>query len=102
MIRRVHRDHETFISAIRDRRKVILTFVSKEDMGQRLTRTCAPMDYGPSGFAKNKSNRYHFWDYDSDSPSGRHTLSLLPTQVVSIVETAELFDPSEFVVWETK
>jgi hypothetical protein len=59
------------------------------------------MDYGPSSFAKNKADRYHFWDYDSDSPGGRHTLSLLPEQVVSIVELDEPFDPAEFVTWET-
>lgn len=97
----MHVNHGTFISGVEGRRKVILTFVSKEDAGRHLTRTCAPMDYGPSRVAKDQSDRYHFWDYDSDSPGGRHTLSLLPEQVVSIVETAESFDPVEFVTWET-
>ncbi len=97
----MHQDHEAFISSITGRRKVILTFVSKEDEGLELTRSCAPMDYGPGRVAKDQSERYHFWDYDSDSPSGRHTLSLLPVQVVSIIETTEPFDPAEFVAWET-
>jgi hypothetical protein len=97
----MHRDHRAFISGIADRTKVVLTFVSKEDAGLLLNRTCAPMDYGPSSFAKNKADRYHFWDYDSDGPSGRHTLSLLPEQIVSIVATEEPFAPAEFVTWDT-
>ncbi len=95
----MHRDHDAFISGIADRRKVILTFASKEDAGQHLTRTCAPMDYGPSRRAKDQSDRYHLWDYESDSVDGRHTLSLLPEQVASIVGTDERFDPAEFVTW---
>jgi len=97
----MHEDHEAFVSGIGDCKKVILTFFSKEDAGLQLTRTCAPMDYGSSSSAKNKSGRYHFWDYDSDSPSGPHTLSLLPEQIVSIVATEEPFTPAEFVTWET-
>ncbi len=77
-----------------------MTFVSKEDAGLYLTRTCAPMDYGPSRRTKDRSDRYHFWDYDSDSPGGRHTLSLLPGQVVSIEEADEHFNPAEFVTWD--
>ena len=96
----MHGDHEVFISGIDGRQKVVLTFASKEDEGQHLVRTCAPMDYGPSRNARNKSDRYHFWDYDSDSPGGRHTLSLLPEQVVAIDESDELFDPAEFVAWK--
>ncbi|MGH2912463.1 MAG: hypothetical protein ACRDJ3_08305 [Solirubrobacteraceae bacterium] len=57
------------------------------------------MDYGPSRRTKDQSDRYHFWDYDSDSPGGRHTLSLLPVQVISIDKTGERFDPAEFVTW---
>ena len=99
-MRCVHRDHETFISGIGDRRKVILTFTSKEDAGLHLSRTCAPMDYGPSRRTRNQSDRYHFWDYDSDSPGGRHTLSLLLEQVVLIDETDKDFDPAEFITWD--
>jgi hypothetical protein len=96
----MHSDHEKFISGIDSCQKVVLTFVSKEDGGQHLVRTCAPMDYGPSRRTKNKSDRYHFWDYDSDSPEGRHTLSLLPEQVVAMDLSDELFDPAEFMAWD--
>ncbi len=86
----------TFINAINTRVKIRLTFYSKED-GQHLTRLTAPMDYGPSRKAKNQDSRFHFWDYESDK--GSHVLSLLPNQIVSMEETHESFNPSEFVTW---
>jgi hypothetical protein len=88
---------DEFIGAIQTKSKIRLTFYSKED-GHALTRTCAPMDYGPSRRAHNKSDRYHSWDYDSDTE--RHTLSLLPDQVINIEVLPEHFDPAEFVTWQ--
>lgn len=87
---------EDFVSAIQEKRKVILHFFSKED-NKIISRKCAPMDIGPSSLAKNKDDRYHFWDYESDTKN--HTLSLLPEQIQSIVVTSEFFNPSEFVTW---
>jgi hypothetical protein len=97
----MHNDHEVFIAGIGGCTKVVLTFASKEDGGQYLVRTCAPMDYAPGRIAKDRANRYHFWDYDSDSPGGRHTLSLLPEQIISIAATEKPFSPAEFVTWDT-
>lgn len=87
-----------FIAAIHAKKKVRLTFHSKED-NATLVRTCAPMDYGPSSRAHDKSDRFHLWDYDSDKQ--RHTLSLLSPQVISIQVLEENFDPAEFVNWTT-
>lgn len=87
-----------FIKAIHSKNKVRLTFFSKED-GATLVRTCAPMDFGPSRRAHDKSDRFHLWDYDSDTKS--HSLSLLPGQVVSIEVLPATFEPSEFVTWST-
>lgn len=89
---------ETFIQAIHKRQKVRVKFYSKEDSGI-LLRTCAPMDYGPSRRSKRKNDRYHFWDYDSDTRS--HVLSLNPEQVIEIQLLSESFDPAEFVTWST-
>lgn len=89
---------DTFVEAIKAKRKLRLTFYSKQD-GHNLTRTCAPMDYGPSRRTNHKKDRYHFWDYESDTKN--HTLSLLPEQIVSIDILADKFEPSEFVTWET-
>lgn len=92
----MHRDHDVFIAALEAQKKLRLTFFSKED-GHQLIRTCAPMDYGPSRRARDKSDRYHLWDYDSDE--GRHTLSLLGDQISSIEALDEDFEPAEFVTW---
>lgn len=94
----MHQDHPVFIEALEAKQRVTLTFASKEDGGQHLVRACAPMDFGPSKIAKDQSDRYHLWDYDSDTT--RHTLSLLPIQVVSIELTDEEFDPAEFITWD--
>lgn len=89
--------NKDFLDAIHAKRKIRLSFHSKED-GRTLVRTCAPMDFGPSRRAHDKSDRFHFWDYDSDT--ARHTLSLLPQQIVSIEVLSEEFDPADFVSWE--
>lgn len=90
---------EQFIQAIRDKRKIRITFYSKEDVNF-LTRKCAPMDYGPSRHAKLKNERFHLWDYESDTQT--HTLSLNPNQISSLEVLEETFDPSEFITWNTK
>lgn len=88
---------DTFIAAIHSKNKVRLKFFSKEDQAI-LVRTCAPMDFGASRRAADKSDRFHFWDYDSDKE--KHTLSLLPNQVKSIETLEETFNPAEFVTWQ--
>ena len=88
-----------FIAAIRSKNKIRLTFYSKED-GTQIVRTCAPMDFGPSRRAANTDDRYHLWDYDSDTKS--HTLSLLPAQLVRMEVLPEHFDPAGFVTWSTQ
>jgi hypothetical protein len=95
----MHKDHEVFVTALEELDRVKLTFVSKEDAGLALTRSCAPMDFGPSRRSKDKSDRYHFWDYDSDSQGGSHTLGLLPGQIITIEKTEMPFDPAEFITW---
>jgi hypothetical protein len=90
---------DVFIAAIHSKNKVRLTFYSKED-GTTLVRTCAPMDYAPSRRAHDKSDRFHFWDYDSDTKI--HTLSLLPNQVVNIEKLPETSNPAEFITWNVQ
>ena len=89
---------EKFLQAVEHKKKIRLKFYSKED-GYILTRLCAPMDYGPSRRAKNKENRFHFWDYESDSTN--HVLSLLKDQIVEMEFTDSSFEPSEFITWPT-
>src|SRR4051794_21211434 len=92
----MHEHHEVFTTGLTGLRRVSLTFFSRED-GAHLMRSCAPMDFGPSRRTKDASDRYHLWDYDSDTRS--HVLSLLPLQIVSIEATNHTFEPAEFVTW---
>lgn len=85
-----------FISAIHAKRRIRLTFFSKQD-GIILLRLCAPMDFGPSRRAKNKDDRYHLWDYESDASN--HVLSLLPEQIHKMEFLDEVFQPGEFITW---
>lgn len=95
-----HTDHQQFLDAIEELREVQVTFSSKEDAGAFLVRRCAPMDFGPSTRARDKTARYHFYDFESDS--GRnHTLSLLATQIQSVTVIKSTFDPASFVTWPT-
>lgn len=90
---------EKFIQAINAKSKLHVTFFSKED-NRSLTRLCAPFDIGPSSKAKDKADRYHFWDYDSDI--GSHTLSLIDEQVIDIKILDEKFEPSDIITWSFK
>lgn len=88
--------HDIFIKAIHEKKIIIVTFFSKED-GHTLKRLCAPFDYGPSNRYKDKSPRYHMYDYSSDT--GSHVLSILPEQLKEVVMTDESFDPLDLVSW---
>ncbi|EFS0059183.1 hypothetical protein HYI98_002484 [Salmonella enterica] len=87
---------DKFIDAIHSCLKIQLTFDSKED-NATITRLTAPMDFGPSRRAHDKSDRFHFWDYESDKKS--HVLSLQPEAIVSLVVIPQNFHPQEFVSW---
>lgn len=88
-----------FLEALHSKKKVQVRFFSKED-NRPILRICAPMDYGPSRRSKDKSDRFHFWDFTSDTKS--HTLSLPPIQIIGIEISSESFNPSEFVKWKPK
>lgn len=87
-----------FKDAVLNRKMIRLTFYSKQD-NSRLTRLCAPMDYAPSSRASDKTPRFHFWDFESDTKN--HTLSLLQDQIIEMEFTNIEFNPSEFVTWKT-
>ena len=84
---------DLFIQAIKSKKKVRLSFDSKED-GAPITRLCAPVDFGPSRRAKDKSDRYHLWDYEGKR--GPHIISIVVPRVIAIEILEEAFDPAEF------
>jgi hypothetical protein len=89
------KNHEQFIEAIKEKKKVCLRFYSKADSGV-IDLVCAPMDYGPGAGIPDGINRYSLWDYTSNN--GSHTLSLLPEQVLDLRLLGEGFEPAEFGV----
>lgn len=86
---------EVFLQAIHEKSIVIIKFNSKEK--GIIERRCVPFDYGPGTRDKNKVDKYHF--YDLNSPSGRHNLSILPDQLLSLELSGEKFEPGEYVTW---
>lgn len=89
-----------FIAAIHAKRKMRVTFNSKEDDGP-ITRVCAPMDYGPSNKFKDGIDRFHVWDYFPDGGKNPHPIAIEPSQVRSMVTLDEIFSPAEFITWNT-
>ena len=89
---------EKFLEAINNRKLVEVTFIAKSDSQIRV-RKCVPFDYGASSKAKDKSDKYHF--FDLNSPNGRHNLPLFPNQIqeINILEN-ESFEPSNYITWE--
>ena len=85
-------NHNRFIDAIHEKKKVCVRFYSKADSGL-LDRVCAPMDYGPGGGTNDGLNRYWLWDYASET--GSYTLGLVPQQIVDLQVLGEVFDPAK-------
>jgi len=88
-------NHERFIEAIKEKKKVWVRFYSPADNGV-LEHVCAPMDYGPGDEISDGLNRYWLWDYGSDTDS--HTLGLTPQQIVDLQVLGEVFSPADFGV----
>jgi hypothetical protein len=88
-------NHQQFIEAINQKKKVCLRFYSRADSGV-IDLVCAPMDYGPGAGIQDGINRYSLWDYTSNN--GSHTLSLLPDQVLDLRVLGEGFDPGQIEV----
>lgn len=89
--------HQQFVAAINAKRRMELSFRSKEDGGAILKRICAPMDYGPGKRIRDRTPRYWLWDYTSDTKA--HVLGLLDRQIIGMTVLPDVFDPAEFVTW---
>lgn len=84
-----------FLFAINEMLITEITFKSAEK--GIITRLCIPFDFGPSRRYKDGLDRYHF--YDLNSPEGKHNLSILPEQLISITLTDNNFNPSDYITW---
>jgi len=88
----MHPEHDIFVKAIRDKKRVKLTFLSNEhgDTGDGLF---GPIFYSTSG-GGDDSGCYYLWNFES--PTGNNFLSLPPSQILSMELTEEPFDLVEF------
>ena len=88
----MHRDHEVFLRAIQQRKKVKVTFFSKE-RHKTSTRLCGPIFYSPS-VGGIDSGCYYFWDFGTDVDN--HFLTFAPSRIVSMELAEEPFELVEF------
>lgn len=96
----MHSDHDIFVEGIKRKRKVKLTFRSREDSGD-LVIQCAPMDYRPARRARDASDYYHFWCsdeefYSFETGKSSRVLQLPSDRIVGMEPTENAFDPAEF------
>lgn len=89
----MHRDHDIFVQAIKDKRKVRLTYFSNTDSSFQI-RLCAPLYYSPSHIEGDDSDCYYFWNFESGG--GKPFFYLAPSLTVDMELTEEAFDLSEF------
>jgi len=90
----MHAYHDIFMQAVKDRRKVIVTYFSGE-FNLNLTKLCVPLHYSPPD-AGGESAFYYSWDSGGDV--GERVVALRPSQIMYIELSDEFFNPSEYIV----
>lgn len=90
----MHSDHDIFLKAVEDHRKILLTF-STDPHGGNKVRLVGPMYYGLSRLAQDSLKRYHFWDLQRNQTN--NLFNLLPYQIVTMKLTEEDFNLADFI-----
>ena len=88
----MHCDHDIYVKAIRDRKKVKLTFFHNEH-GDIRDGLFGPIFYSAT-IAGEDSDCYYLWDFESGI--GDNFLGLPPSQIVRMELTEDPFDLVEF------
>ena len=94
----MHADHPIFLTALFAKKRLLVEFTDKR--GRVVTRTCAPLDYGPLRGAIDPVDRYQLWDLE-----GRRkplNITLLDSDVRSFRALDETFDPADIITWAFK
>jgi len=90
---------KVFLQSINDKKIVKIKVDTYEKWV--IERHCIPFDFWPSRRnLKVNPNKYHF--YDLDSPDSKHTLSIIPEQLLEIKITDNIFNPWDYIKWEPK
>lgn len=87
-------DHDIFIQAIKDKKKIILTYFSGEQ-SLYLTRLCVPIEFICSD-SEDTADCYYFWDSEADI--GERLLGLFPSQIAYMDFSDETFDPADYII----
>ena len=92
----MHLDHDTFIQAAKERKKVILSYFSGQN-SLFLTKLCIPIQFCPSE-TENSSDCYYFWDPEAEL--GERLLGLFPSEIANMLLSDEIFDPAKYIIPE--
>ncbi len=93
----MHDQHDIFVQAVKDSKKIELTFFSKEELSKTV-KICVPIDYNPGRRAKDRSHQYYFLLFEEDNSS--YVLSLSPNQILDMQLTDHNFDITEITDWK--
>jgi hypothetical protein len=85
----MHRDHNIFIQAIKDRKKILIKHRSENDRSAS-TKVCCPLFYIPAR-DNGISGHYYFWEDAKGLKS--NVMSVKADNIVHIGQTHEPFDP---------
>ena len=86
----MHRNHDIFVQAIEDKKKIRLTFFSDAD-GNSQVKVFGPLFCAPPHVG-HEPDRYYLWDFESTN-----VFSLLPNKIVSMEPTEETFNSGNFI-----
>ena len=87
-------NHQSFIDAIHEKKKVCVRYYSKPDRGV-LDRVCAPIDYGPGHENHDGLNRYWLWNFAGNPET--QLLGLTAPEIVNVQVLGDVFDPAQVV-----
>lgn len=92
----MHKNHEVFIKALENKKRIELT---RRKKNLEVISLCAPLHHskGPDKPAKRAENElecYYLWDFGAKN--GRNFLALSPSEIVSIKLTEEDFNIEDF------
>lgn len=95
----MHADHQVFLSALADKRRLSVRFFSKKDGGER-TRICAPLDFGPLRGAAEPIDHYQLWDLEGKRKPLNIVLVADDVREMKLLD--ESFEPAEIITWKFK
>lgn len=95
----MHGHHDIFVRGIVETKKIELTFVDNQSK-TNMTRRYIPVDYSPGRRARDTSELYFFWDFESGQSD--YLLSLPPDTIVTMEITDKEFNPRDFVTFWKK